>query len=207
MFFFMSFVSSFWIFLFPFFSLSPLFLFFPPYYLFNLKLNLINIKFPVLSRYFFPSFFLFFWFFYGSMTFVLFFLPFHFVFCLFSAGLFFPHSLYCISVWLCCLCGIAVTHTHTHTHTHTLGPLFHLWALSRGERALCNEEFMAVWCRWFVVNTLFSRGSNWEWKWNSSVASQHQTNLHIHQWDSDFYHQLDCSAMCFQWTLFGRGSD
>lgn len=35
-------------------------------------------------------------------------------------------------------------------HTHTLGPLFHLCALSRGERALYNEKFTAVW--WPLVS-------------------------------------------------------
>lgn len=107
-----------------------LFLFFPSYNL----VNLINIIFPVLSHYFFPSFFF-------SNSFLASWLSNLFLFFtlfsrLFSVGL-------CISVWLRCLCGISGTHTHTHT-------LFHLCALSRGERALYNEKFTAVW--WPLVS-------------------------------------------------------
>lgn len=49
-------------------------------------------------------------------------------------------------------------------------------ALSGRARALCNERFMALWWLLFVENTLFSWGSDWEFKkkQNCFVASQHQ---------------------------------
>lgn len=107
---------------------------------------------------------------------------FYLVFLLLCVFISWPFSFFlmfslCSAFFLLCFCislsvylftstayvALRLTHTHTHSHTY-LSPVFHLCALSQGERALCNEGFMAIRCRSFVENTLFSWGSNWELK-------------------------------------------
>lgn len=99
---------------------------------------------------------------------------------------------------------------YLYTHSHNLSPAFHLCALSEGACTPHNEEFMAIWCRSLVENTLFGWGSNWELKeLKNKVLAPRSIKLNtvpghfldLDRWDFSFYHQLYC-PVCYFVMLF-----